>query len=1651
MLKKKVCNPLLTTITLLTFLVSALLPVPYVAAQTVALPAVGSMVHLSPAFTPSHLVGLTIHPDNALKFDFLIHHGDETLSSQQKKEQYTKLVKYFLASLTIPDEDQWVNLSPYEKDRIIKDNFGTTEMGRDLLAQDYILKQITSTLIYPEEEIGKKFWQRIYERAQKEYGTTNIPVNTFNKVWIVPDDAAVYESGNTVYVLRNHLKVLLEADYLAIQENASKSSPRTKDEGLPQERSLAIARDDAQQIGNDMVRQLILPELEREVNEGKNFANLRQIYSGMILATWYKKALRESLLAKIYANKEKMRGLEVQPTRGHVPEGAVSPSRLPSERGLNVKTTQGTDDIEYIYQQYLKAFKKGVFNYIKEDEDKYTHEIMPRKYFSGGTLKGYGVAGTPLIKEYSRSTPPTAAIVHQAFDEKNNVDRATIALSEQNALRSRTNAAMSAEPILYGGLTLAVALAAWGFDQSRAGNYLWLYSFKTGLSIRRLDKITYHPRVDSGDRDRLMALLDKLRTPEQHIAVVGAIISISRSMKYGEDEATIKGRIRNKYQSLLVEINKQISANLKDTKLTEEQRRKKYPFAYRASFQEAVVFQLKRLWEGQKQGDIAFKEFVKELRELFLNSRHEKVQQAAYGILSVLVKGFREFSRKVLEGLPSDAPWKEQYQALKAAFLSMKPSNAMTIDQAHSVRNQSAAMHSMEGIFTYHLKLFVQGDRAARFVALQGIETGFERRPHMDRTAVLEELVKLYDDPYNDDDLRSKIISMILTSNLSLDVVANFAKKVLIEVPVSAFAQKRALIYLEGGIQMFRIDTHQRLSPEKAKVYYELLLPFVYTSDLDLVGASLRALRFLNEIQEESVPSLFSSLSDGLFKKRLQVLFNQCLQVIKQTVETYEENLYLFQEHSTDPDEIRKRWQSQRNEAFFLGEIILSLIKSLGMEEELEISGVEDRVTKTWPKPRSMASPEDLMDLKDIMNKSDAPLDYLNGLFTKYNVVFWGSEVHSSSNTRSIPSILASLANEHTIDYVALPFTPEEGNEFEKFLKAKFGEVLWPYNYVGKDFWSFFKMFDLRNLSEEETGLLSQVIQMSMDTHDIFAPLLGKVKFIYYGSEKKSHEGDVGQQQMGGPIIEKADQGAHILVFGQTHAVAKIPLINPASLGAVHSVAHEVRQGISSLLTEKVGSIFVIGKDDVDNHNGLRPLSFSFIDDVKPAFGMNVKGTHLEQMNFDFFSPEKIVEAWDGIIIFDRNPSDSGDGGGGPRTDIPTAPPGGKTQKKDEKLETVNAAMQSPFLAVPIQEFLQKFLNQYFMKQKGNLRLMTINEVRFGDKVEVIRKKKSFNIDIVIPQNWFIPLIDTIRQLSLATEMDKAEALALSDRLMAAVKNNGYLIQGPVMSPDQARKAREEGNLLLNYHVVPPEALEAVGVTFRRDMKDADWRNYVTLYSHLVYGKQVAVKNGKPMLEYLLDKQTPVLVGDYIVSSKIIAESMQGVKNIEDYVLLIITDEIPILFLKNYTRFFEFLAKLSLDDIRRGNYEDGFNKARVVLSSVERGEIIDSLIWKKQFDLAENLARTFQFAPESAESILRKIKAAREKNSAMIQENVGGIDFNSKNLHLQIKRDGRGVPLPLSQQNMAQLSNIEGFIPTVEDIQPALGLPIFAELQKIMP
>ena len=59
----------------------------------------------------------------------------------------------------------------------------------------------------------------MYKKAQEKYGSTEIPMNTFTKIWIVPEKASIYVNGTSAFVVDSHLKVMLEEDYLALENN----------------------------------------------------------------------------------------------------------------------------------------------------------------------------------------------------------------------------------------------------------------------------------------------------------------------------------------------------------------------------------------------------------------------------------------------------------------------------------------------------------------------------------------------------------------------------------------------------------------------------------------------------------------------------------------------------------------------------------------------------------------------------------------------------------------------------------------------------------------------------------------------------------------------------------------------------------------------------------------------------------------------------------------------------------------------------------------------------------------------------------------------------------------------------------------------------------------------------------------------------------------------------------------------------------------------------------------------------------------------------------------------------------------------------------------------------------------------------------------
>ncbi len=346
----------------------------------------------------------------------------------------------------MPDKDQWVNLSPYEKDRIIPDNYGLTEMGRDVLAQDYMLKQISASLTNPQTVLGKKFWDAVYAKSYEKFGTTDVPTDTFNKVWIMPDKAVIFEKGSSVVVLEHHLKVMLDSDYRAMKENGA-GTGEAETEG-------AAAR-----ISKEVMREVIIPAIEKEVNEGRNFAPLRQIHNSMLLAAWYKRALKASILNKVYGDQVKLKGIDQDPKAN-----------------------------QEIFEKYVAAFKKGVFNMIKEDTDRFSQEVIPRKYFSGGDHASAVLFEQGKVERALESLV-TSGKVRDIFSNSDNV-MTVFRAPESGPGRARRTGGLSADEYK---IATRFFKEKWG---SLATTYDWhaftstmdrlLYSDKTPMRLKKL-------------------------------------------------------------------------------------------------------------------------------------------------------------------------------------------------------------------------------------------------------------------------------------------------------------------------------------------------------------------------------------------------------------------------------------------------------------------------------------------------------------------------------------------------------------------------------------------------------------------------------------------------------------------------------------------------------------------------------------------------------------------------------------------------------------------------------------------------------------------------------------------------------------------------------------------------------------------------------------------------------------------------------------------------------------------------------------------------------------------------------------------------------------------------------------------------------------
>lgn len=252
-------------------------------------------------------------------------HFDKMNQSNLVDKDMRRLIDYFLSFLTLPEDKLWVNLSPYESDKILPEVLSQLAVGKDMLLADYILKQLTSYLTCPVTASGKKFWAKV-KALNRKLTKNNIDINTFYKIWIVPGKITIVEAKNKIFVKKASLKVMLEEDYLALKNNFSHFKNNKK---------LKSAYDLNQQA-KDIFRKECLPVIEEMVNHSGYFAPLRQLYYSFVLAFYCKQYLAKDDIYKKYINKEKI---------GYL------------------KLAQYQKSKDFIYRQYLKKISRDSRQY----------------------------------------------------------------------------------------------------------------------------------------------------------------------------------------------------------------------------------------------------------------------------------------------------------------------------------------------------------------------------------------------------------------------------------------------------------------------------------------------------------------------------------------------------------------------------------------------------------------------------------------------------------------------------------------------------------------------------------------------------------------------------------------------------------------------------------------------------------------------------------------------------------------------------------------------------------------------------------------------------------------------------------------------------------------------------------------------------------------------------------------------------------------------------------------------------------------------------------------------------------------------------------------------------------------------------------------
>ncbi|MFH1440417.1 MAG: hypothetical protein ABIH18_00010 [Candidatus Omnitrophota bacterium] len=320
-------------------------------------------------------------------------------------QEINKLMEYFFIGLSLPNESFWVNLRPDSPDNIIDSQLAKTDIGKILLEADVQLKKDTALYTLPQTKEGKAYWDKLYKKAEELYDYDNITIPTLTRPWIVPQEIIIRETPNNAYIYKATLKVMLEEDYLSGDGGQDSGNRRQKivGEGLASSHNQNTNKSyefkdpcskELNTYSTQLIKELIIPKLTKEINTSRRYAKLRQVYYSLILAQWFKARFHSQITETREQKTEKSVG-----TGRDLSDNSYK-DIINSNNLTGLTSKQGWSKETY-YKEYQKSFKDGEYNLKLPARTPLGQTI--RSYFSGGiklvdiVSSGIKIEGNPKI------------------------------------------------------------------------------------------------------------------------------------------------------------------------------------------------------------------------------------------------------------------------------------------------------------------------------------------------------------------------------------------------------------------------------------------------------------------------------------------------------------------------------------------------------------------------------------------------------------------------------------------------------------------------------------------------------------------------------------------------------------------------------------------------------------------------------------------------------------------------------------------------------------------------------------------------------------------------------------------------------------------------------------------------------------------------------------------------------------------------------------------------------------------------------------------------------------------------------------------------------------------------------------------------------